>query len=228
MCYHTALIAGPDELARRYGRKADSIRCFRPAYRICAFAHPEYPVVTSDDEMHLFRWGLIPFWTRKANEIVTIRNRTVNARAETVFEQAEFRIPILRKRCLVPVSGFFGWQDAPEGKTPYYIAVKDRPVVSLAGVYDYWLNRRSNEIAATFSVITTEANELLRMVNNTSCRMPVILHPDDERQWLDPSLGEERIAALLKPYPSPAMTYEAVRSDFTRKVPGDPSILVPA
>lgn len=36
--------------------------------------------------------------------------------------------------------------------------------------------------------------------------MPVILHLEDEKRWLDPTLSEEQISELLKPYPSREMT----------------------
>ena len=43
MCYHIFLAAGPEELARHFGRKADLIRNLRPPLRACAFSHLPYP-----------------------------------------------------------------------------------------------------------------------------------------------------------------------------------------
>ena len=71
---------------------------------------PEYPVVTSDLEIELFRWGLIPFWADELEDAFELRYRTFNARAETVFTKPAFRKPIRRTRCLVPVTGFFEWR----------------------------------------------------------------------------------------------------------------------
>lgn len=228
MCYHTALIAGSGELARRFRRKADLIGDFRPVYRVCAFSHAEYPIVTADEQLQYFQWGLIPFWTRKVSEIVTMRNQTVNAPAETVFEHPSFQLPIRRKRCLIPVSGFFAWRHEQNRKEPFFVTVRERPLFALAGIFDSWYDRTADRIVNTYSVITTEANELMRYVNNTNFRMPVILHPGDEGRWLDPDLTERGIAWLLKPYPSREMNHDAVCNDFVRKVPGDPTILVPA
>lgn len=174
MCYHISLAAGAEELARRFGRKTDLVRKFRPAYHVCAFSHLPYPVVTRDEQIQYFRWGLIPYWIGKAAQTVTIRNQTVVACAETIFENASFRVPIRRRRCLIPVSGFFGWHHGQAQKTPYYVTVKDRPVIALAGVFDCWIDRDSDEVVMTYSVITTEANPMMRHVNNRDCRMPVI------------------------------------------------------
>lgn len=228
MCYHISLAAGAEELARRFGRKTDLVRKFRPAYHVCAFSHLPYPVVTRDEQIQYFRWGLIPYWIGKAAQTVTIRNQTVVACAETIFENASFRVPIRRRRCLIPVSGFFGWHHGQAQKTPYYVTVKDRPVIALAGVFDCWIDRDSDEVVMTYSVITTEANPMMRHVNNRDCRMPVILHDGDEERWLHPELSDGQIAALLKPYPEQMMVCEPVQPDFMRKVSGDSGILMPA
>ena len=134
----------------------------------------------------------------------------------------------IRDRCLIPVSGFFGWHHGQAQKTPYYVTVKDRPVIALAGVFDCWIDRDSDEVVMTYSVITTEANPMMRHVNNRDCRMPVILHDGDEERWLHPELSDGQIAALLKPYPEQMMVCEPAQPDFMRKVSGDSGILMPA
>lgn len=118
MCYHISLAAGPAELAARYGRKADLIERFKPLYHVSAFSYPEYPVVTSDLEIELFRWGLIPFWADELEDAFELRYRTFNARAETVFTKPAFRKPIRRTRCLVPVTGFFEWRHEDDRRIP--------------------------------------------------------------------------------------------------------------
>ena len=200
MCYHIFLAAGPEELARHFGRKADLIRNLRPPVRACAFSHLPYPVLTGDEQIQYSRWGLIPYWLRRPEDVVTVRNQTVNARAETIFENASFRVPIRQRRCLVPVSGF----------------------------YDRWYCRATAAWTTTFSIITTEANPLMRYVNNANGRMPVILRPDDESRWLSPALSDAQIAALLKSYPEQELHSEPVRCDFMHEVAADPGILVPA
>lgn len=226
MCYHTALIATPQQLAQRYGRKADLIGAFAPSYHISAFAHAEYPVVTADEQMQYFRWGLIPFWTDTVEDAVTIRNRTLNARAETILSKPSFRDPVRKRRCLVPASGFFDWHREAGRKIPFYITVKDSPLFCFAGIYDCWYNKPQDEYVGTYSIITTRANSLMQRIDNTSLRMPVILLQQDEERWLDPSLSDARIAALLNPYPDGRMRGVEIRSDFMRKAPEDPTILL--
>jgi putative SOS response-associated peptidase YedK len=55
----------------------------------------------------------------------------------------------------------------------------------------------------SFTIITTEPNELVRPVHN---RMPVILRPEDEEQWLDASRTSfAKVQSLLKPLPDELM-----------------------
>jgi putative SOS response-associated peptidase YedK len=59
------------------------------------------------------------------------------------------------------------------------------------------------EACGSFTIITTEPNELVRPVHN---RMPVILQPKDEEQWLDTSrISFAQARSLLKPYPENLM-----------------------
>lgn len=227
MCYHTTLIVPPRQLALRFGREWDLIRDFRPTYHVSAFAHEEYPIITADPHIQLFRWGLIPFWTDSVEDAVAIRNRTANARAETIFIKPSFREPIRKRRCLVPASGFFDWRHEHNRKVPCYITVKDAPIIAFAGIYDCWHNKELNEYVGTYSIITTDANPLMRRIHNTNFRMPVILHPEDEQRWLDPALTQDRIAAMLRPFPERMMEERIIRNDFIRKAPDDASILDP-
>jgi putative SOS response-associated peptidase YedK len=55
------------------------------------------------------RWGLVPFWWSKP--LKELRLATFNARVETVTTKPFFREPFKSKRCLMPVSGYFEWQD---------------------------------------------------------------------------------------------------------------------
>lgn len=225
MCYHTALTATPSELAARFGRRADRIVGFRPAYHVSAFRHEEYPVVTSDAELALLRWGLIPFWTDSVADAAAIRNRTANARAETLFRKPAFREAARRRRCLVPVSGFFDWRLEGSRKIPYYITMPREPVFALAGIYEWWNSRELGETVGTYAVVTTEANELMRYIHNRVFRMPAVLARGDEERWLAPDLSEAEALELLRPLPDGLLEGRPVAGDFLRRNPFDPGIV---
>jgi putative SOS response-associated peptidase YedK len=44
---------------------------------------------------------------------------------ETVETNPFFRDAFNRTRCLIPVSGYFEWQDTPDGKQPCYFTERD-------------------------------------------------------------------------------------------------------
>lgn len=77
--------------------------------------------------------------------------------------------------------------------------MRNEPILSFAGIYDTWRNPENGELVTTYSIITTEANRMMRYIHNTNFRMPVILTPGDEERWLAPDLTETEIGAMLRP-----------------------------
>ena len=51
-----------------------------------------------------------------------------------------------------------------------------------------WVNPANGEVLKSFTMVTTEANPLMKYVHNNRERMPVMLKKDDERSWLDPKI----------------------------------------
>jgi putative SOS response-associated peptidase YedK len=67
--------------------------------------------------------GLVPRWWSKS--VKELRAATFNARAETVETKPFFRDAFKRTRCLIPISGYYEWQDTPTGKQPWYFSARD-------------------------------------------------------------------------------------------------------
>lgn len=153
------------------------------------------PVVTNKqpDTIQFFSWGLQPFWAKDAKSI----KRSINARAETLTEKPSFRSLLSSKRCLVPADGFYEWMVTPQGKVPHRILLKDEELFSFAGLWDEWIDKRSGEVLHTYTIITTEANELVKPIHD---RMPVILSKEEEVLWLDEHESQADLLSLLKPY----------------------------
>ena len=154
-------------------------------------------VITNEvpNKLSSFRWGLIPPWAKD----ISIGNKMINARAETITEKPSFRTPLFSKRCLVPADGFFEWQQ-DSGKQPFRIFVKSSSVFAMAGLWERWKSPQG-EIVNSFTIITTEANSFMQPIHN---RMPVILEKENEKTWLL-STNPDEILQLLKPYPSSDM-----------------------
>jgi putative SOS response-associated peptidase YedK len=165
----------------------------QPRYNVC-------PTTTIDTvisrkgkrELIHMRWGLVPSWWKKS--LKEMKVATFNARAETVTEKSMFRESFKRRRCLVPVSGYYEWADTPEGKQPYYFTRRDGGTMTIAAIQDGWVDPVTREAVPSCSMVITEPNELVAEVHN---RMPVILNVKDFEQW---ERGDAKdAAALMKP-----------------------------
>jgi putative SOS response-associated peptidase YedK len=202
MCYTIEINLTKEQIEKRFQANFKGHSDFEPRQRVSAFTLPELPVICSgsEDEIRLYTWGLIPFWVKNEEDARSIRTKTFNARAETIGEKASFRNSFRSKRCLVLADGFYEWHTDGNVKTPYFINLKDRNPFALAGLYDTWLNNDTGEHINTFTVVTTRANPMLEKIHNIKKRMPVILPPGNERQWLDTTLPMADIQRLFIPF----------------------------
>lgn len=172
------------------------------------------PVITSDQSLggpalRLMRWGLVPSWAKD----LAIGNSLINARAEGVDSKPSFRAAFKKRRCLVPISGFYEWQKVEGSKTkqPFYITpnASDDPWL-LAGLWESWHDPALAKDAPpleTFTIITTDANQAMAPIHN---RMPVILTLPDARHWINPDTPAQDLSPLLRPCPPQAMTFRKI------------------
>jgi len=146
----------------------------------------------------LMRWGLVPSWAKSVKD--ASQYSMINAKAEEISEKRSYKASFQKRRCIVPVSGFFEWRAMNEKKTPFAISRVDELPLRLAGVWEHWVSPLSGEIVDSYSLITTSANELMKPIHH---RMPVILDSSREEQWLDPeNTDTESLQKLLQPCPS--------------------------
>jgi putative SOS response-associated peptidase YedK len=124
------------------------------------------PVVHYDAQegarsLDVMRWGLIPYWA----EDIKSGFSTINARAEEVDSKPAFREAFQRRRCLVPVDNFYEWAKTASGKQPYAIALADRRLMALAGLWETWRSLAGERIRS-FTIVTTTPNELCAELHN--------------------------------------------------------------
>ena len=155
---------------------------------------------TGEREMVLMRWGLIPYFTKSLSDVKGVS--TINARAETIQTSPRWREPFRKRRCLIPASAFYEWRklDA-KTKQPFAFGVTGSPLFGFAGLWDAWKDGEGQWLQS-FSIVTTEANELMSSVHT---RMPVILHERDYDRWLSREVTEQPPIDLLRPYDSEGM-----------------------
>ena len=140
------------------------------------------------------RWGLVPSWA----DDLSIGNRMINARGETVDSKPSFRRAFASRRCLIPADGFFEWKKVDGGKQPYLIEPAGGGMIAMAGIWEE--NDKITEDGTpirTFTIITTSANELMSQLHD---RMPVLLDTNEFDRWLDPGYHDvQQLKQLLVP-----------------------------
>jgi putative SOS response-associated peptidase YedK len=185
------------EAASRFNAQAEID--FEPIYHASGFSFPEWPVITSEkpDDIQMIRWGLIPHWIKDIEQAEKIRGQTLNARSESIFEKPSFKFSIHNKRCFVLSTGFFEWMDYNKKKYPYFVRLKKPELFAMAGIFSNWVDKSTGEVIHTFSIITTAANPLMAKIHNLNQRMPVILPPEKERDWLNTELTKEQIESFF-------------------------------
>ncbi len=204
MCFTVNVNLIKEELESRYNATLIDHDKYRPSYYYHAFGLPEIPAICSGTprNIRLLRWGLVPSWVKTIDEANEIRFKTFNARAESIETKPSFSDSFKSKRCIIPVKGYYEWQHVGKEKIPWYIYHTGDEILSLAGLYNEWVESKSGETINTFTIVTTDANELMAEIHNSAKRMPVILDRDKEKRWIDISIPPEEALGLLKPCPS--------------------------
>ncbi len=141
-------------------------------------------------------WGLIPSFAKDRK----IGWKLINARAESIDRQASFRSAFAKRRCLIPVDGFYEWS---KDKQPYAYALVTREPMMLAGIWENWRDPTTGDWLRSCAIITTEPNALIAPVHD---RMPVILEQADYVRWLEGEGDEGReLKTLLRPLRAEAL-----------------------
>lgn len=206
MCGRFNLITNPEQLTMAFNVDNVPVQLV-PRYNIA----PSQPVsavrlnANGKRELTHFQWGLIPSWAKEAK----IGYKMINARSETAHEKPSFRSAFKRRRCLIPMTGFYEWQKRPDGKQPTHIHFPDYDIFAVAGLWEEWRGLQ------TCTLLTTTPNETMRPIHD---RMPVIVDKADYDLWLDTSAPLPAVRALLRPYQSDMLVTTPVSTYVNKPV----------
>lgn len=205
MCGRFALLTHAEALIERFGIE-EVINRPEPRYNIAPSQNVTVIVQRGTRQLTEMHWGLVPSWAKD----VSIGNRMINARAESISEKPAFRAAFKKRRCLIISDGFYEWRKTGKVKRPMHIRLKSREPFGFAGLYEYW-KTKSGRMLESCAIVTTTPNEMLTSIHN---RMPVILSPVKEEEWLNPdNQSVSDLSQMLKPYSSRQMEAFEV-SDF--------------
>lgn len=184
MCFHTKQTKDAQSLENRFKATFQQPKLYIPS-TYNGFQHPSTAIITNDlpNVFQFFQWGLVPEWAKDTS----FQKNTLNARIETLKEKPSFKSSV-NKRCLIPADGFYEWQwldEKGKNKTKYLVHMPNDELFAFAGLWSEWKDKSTNSILYTYTILTTEANDLMAQVHNSKKRMPVIMNPDDEQKWLE-------------------------------------------
>jgi putative SOS response-associated peptidase YedK len=208
MCGRFTLTLDPGELKEDLNLGEITFE-YQPRYNVA----PTQPVAAVRDaqtrNIELLRWGLIPSWAKD----ITIGDRLINARSETLTEKPSFKNAFAKRRCLILADGFYEWHQGGSGpKIPYYFKLKSGKPFAFAGLWEFWRSPEGDELR-TCTIITTAANELVAQHHQ---RMPVILPVTGLHSWLALQTPAADLQHLLAPYPAEEMTAYPVSKAVNR------------
>ncbi len=231
MCGRFVAATPPDRLAAYFGAEPPPPgRRVPPRYNVAPTSEVLAVVVGEGRRrLDLFHWGLVPSWARDPS----IGNRMINARAESLATKPAFRRVFARRRCLVPVDGFYEWTASPgrRRRQPFYIHRVDDEPLALAGLWDLWRDPHHTDAGGrplelhSLTIVTGEPNEVVAPVHD---RMPVILAPSAWEAWLDPDEHDtDRLGRLLRPAPSELLTAHPVSPEVNDARRDGPHLIEP-
>ncbi|MBU2571796.1 MAG: SOS response-associated peptidase [Gammaproteobacteria bacterium] len=163
-------------------------------------------------------WGLIPSWSKDAK----IANRLINARAETLADKPSFRAAYSKRRCLIPATGFYEWQQTEIGKQPYHVHFPDSRLFAFAGLWEHWTN--GDETIYSCTIITCPA---LAPVSDIHERMPVIINPENYGDWLNKQAFEIDVLAFDQTFSYLQMELTPISQHVNNPVHNDEACIHP-
>lgn len=222
MCTKVTQRASVKEIQKKYKASLppeEAAKPDTPNYNANGYDHPQLVVVQNEHgrSVEKMQWGLMPNWKRPLEEMLTLAKGNLNARSDTIFEKPSFKDSILHYRCIIPVEGFFEYQDRGKaGKQPFFIFPKGMDTFNFCGIYAHYYSAETKETIRSFAIVTTNANEMMAEIHNKKLRMPLILAEDQIDAWLNPNATREEIEKLMVPYPSDLMKGYEVSQDLAK------------
>jgi putative SOS response-associated peptidase YedK len=173
---------------------------------------------TNPKEITYSYWGIHPFYDKTKKQIF------INARNDSLYKTTWKRLA-QEQRCLVIADGFYEWQKQAKSKVkiPYRFELSDQGLFAFAGLWQEEVDA-SGKYVPHCVIITTEPNTIVEDVHD---RMPVILKPELEQEWLNPDTTYDEALEMLLPYSTKAMHKYPVSTLVNSPANDSPEIIKP-
>lgn len=235
MCYHISNTKkDPRKLEDRFEATFEFPEAYEPYYHFNGWESKNLYIIRQEDPegIDFASWGLLPSYYDLSQRTEFLKKtNTLNATRERLFESQLYSQFVEWQRCLIIADGLFEPhknQDV-KGSIPYYFQKENRGLFAFAGVYSVIDDGDTPLYSA--SIITTEANPLFKEIHNSpnskgSYRMPLILDPSDEYEWLNCNNNLDTVKTLLHTFTKEEISAHSVSQDIFKRVESNrPDIL---
>ena len=120
--------------------------------------------------------------TTNQNQIV------INSRIETINDKLLFKESFTKRKCIIPINGYYEWKNNGNQKIPYFIQLGDGELIYLAGIWRKEL--KGDKKVRVFSIITRHADSKIKHIHN---RMPIILNANEAFEYIDKERSDQII-----------------------------------
>ena len=173
-------------------------------------AHPsqKLPIIksyTNGKTLELYKWGLIPEWSKKLEKFSPL----INARKETLIEKVTFKNLIQTSRCLVLADGYYEWKRKEKNKIPYYFTKDNDELMFLAAIH------QNNQ----FCIVTREATEEISEIHH---REPLIVNQSQINNYLNVKKDAMEVLNSIKP---PKLKFHEITKDVNNPANNDSSLI---
>ncbi|MDH0740933.1 SOS response-associated peptidase [Stenotrophomonas maltophilia] len=140
-------------------------------------------------------WGLLPFWAKAK----AMQGKAINARVETVATKATFRTAFKKRRCVIPMAGYYEWSISPvdANKDPWFIHATG--TLLAAGLWEGTSPLLPDGNLGTFTIITGDSSGVSADIHD---RMPVWLQAGQIDEWMAASPDDAMDILLASEIPA--------------------------
>jgi putative SOS response-associated peptidase YedK len=192
-------------LAAQFSARDTTGGALRPRYNVAPSTPVPAVLEAEDRRLGMLRWGFVPSWARSPDD----GPRPINARVEGAAASRLFGPALARRRCVVPMDGWYEWTDEGGARQPWLLRPRSDAPVAVAALWSVWRPADAPADApplGTVALMTTEAHGAAADVHH---RMPLLVPDALLDAWLDP--GSPADAPLLGAMTAAEVDVEVVR-----------------
>ncbi len=195
-----ATVVNPDGITEKlYGyTKKFTPSDWKPRYNLNP--REEIPAVYYDPflkqrVLRTMHWNFIPskLLNRARVREFDSQYSAFNARIETVASAPTFEQAWRSQRCLVVIDGIIEWVGTKRHKIPHLLRQPKREPFAMAGLWNRWRDRKTNDELWSCTVIVKDADDWYARFHD---RMAVLLGPSSSDEWLDPARDRGQLELL--------------------------------